>query len=290
MDVNRKLLKPVLVECPRDAMQGWPKFISTENKIRYINAILKTGFNTIDFGSFVSPKAVPQMADTVEVLKNLNLEDTKSELLAIVANERGATEAAAFKEITYLGYPFSVSETFQIRNTNAGIEKSFENLKKIVEICSSNNKKPVIYISMAFGNPYGDPWSEDLVYQWIEKLSALDIKIFSLADTVGVASPNQVYDVCTRVISLLQGYEIGVHLHADPVNWKYKIDAALNSGILRFDSALKGFGGCPMAGNDLVGNINTELLLSYLIEKGFDLDLNEEALRNAAQIADEIFL
>ncbi len=279
-----------LIECPRDAMQGWGRMIPTEDKIRYLNALLKVGFDTIDFGSFVSPKAIPQMADTAEVLAKLDLANSRSKLLAIIANERGASQAAAYEEIKYLGYPFSVSETFQLRNTNAGLEKSFELVKSIQEICLGNNKELVIYISMAFGNPYGDPWSEELVYGWMEKLATLGIKIFSLADTVGLATAEQVGKLSSHVLSMLQGCEIGVHLHAHADNWISKTDAALEAGILRMDAALKGFGGCPMSGNDLVGNINTELLISHLESKGYQPGIDKTQLLKAVRIADEIFL
>jgi hydroxymethylglutaryl-CoA lyase len=216
-----------LIECPRDAMQGWKTFIPTPKKIEYINSLLKVGFHTLDFGSFVSPKAIPQMADTKEVLKGLRMESTKSKLLAIVANYRGAEEASVFDEITYLGFPFSVSETFQQRNTNSSIQESLLRVAEIQELCIKTSKQLVIYISMGFGNPYGDPYSEEIVFQWVNKMVEMDIGIISLADTVGVATPGQVYDMTGYLVESLPGTEIGVHLHSTPANWKEKLDADL---------------------------------------------------------------
>lgn len=279
-----------LVECPRDAMQGWARPIATDNKIRYINALLKVGFDTLDFGSFVSPRAIPQMADTKKVLEKLEFNGSKSQLLAIIANERGAAEAAEYNEIQYLGYPFSISETFQLRNTNAGIHKSLSTVANIQEICLKKNKQLVIYISMAFGNPYGDPWNETIVYEWIDKLSKLDINIFSLADTVGLATAEQVAAIASHVVNEFTDFEIGAHLHAHPGDWQPKVAAAIAAGCKRIDSAMKGFGGCPMAGNELVGNINTELLVPYLQEQGLAHQLNMKAFAAAAEIADAVFI
>ncbi len=279
-----------LIECPRDAMQGWKQFIPTDQKIAYLNALLRVGFHTIDFGSFVSPKAIPQMADTKEVLKGLELTGTKSKLLAIIANVRGAEEAAAYEQISYLGFPFSVSETFQLRNTNSTIEQSLQNVEAIQKICVSNNKQLVIYISMGFGNPYGDPYSEEIVFKWVDKIVAMGINIISLADTVGVATPEQVSSMTGYMIQQLPDHEIGVHLHSAPHNWKAKIDAALQAGCKRFDGALKGIGGCPMANDELVGNMNTEWLIPYFKEKKQLPPIDEQALTKSLRIASEIFI
>lgn len=270
-------------------MQGWKAFIPTEQKITYINALLQVGFHTIDFGSFVSPKAIPQMADTKEVLKGLQMQHSKSKLLAIIANVRGAEEAAAYEQITYLGFPFSVSETFQLRNTNSTIEQSLKNVDAIQTICINNKKQLVIYISMGFGNPYGDPYSEEIVFQWVDKIAAMGIKIISLADTVGLAAPEQVRSMTGYLVEKLPGHEIGVHLHSAPHNWKPKIDAALLAGCYRFDGALKGIGGCPMANDELVGNMNTEWLIPYFNEKNRLPALNEAALQESLRMAGEIF-
>lgn len=278
-----------LIECPRDAMQGWPHFIPTEKKIKYINALLKVGFDTIDFGSFVSPKAIPQMADTKDIINNLQLVNSKSKLLAIIANERGATDAIVFDEITYLGFPFSVSETFQKRNTNSTIEESLKRVEAIQNLSFINNKELVIYISMGFGNPYGDIYNEEIVFNWVNKLVAMGIKIISLADTVGLASAEQVYRVTKNIVDFLPAIEIGVHLHSTPNNWKEKIDAALQAGCKRFDGALKGIGGCPMAGDDLVGNMDTELMIPYFNELNLLNNLDMDALKQCSQIATEIF-
>ena len=278
-----------LIECPRDAMQGWPHFIPTEKKIKYINALLKVGFDTIDFGSFVSPKAIPQMADTKDIINNLQLVNSKSKLLAIIANERGATDAIVFDEITYLGFPFSVSETFQKRNTNSTIEESLKRVEAIQNLSFINNKELVIYISMGFGNPYGDIYNEEIVFNWVNKLVAMGIKIISLADTVGLASADQVYRVTKNIVDSLPAIEIGVHLHSTPNNWKEKIDAALQAGCKRFDGALKGIGGCPMAGDDLVGNMDTELMIPYFNELNLLNNLDMDALKQCSQIATEIF-
>jgi len=279
-----------LVECPRDAMQGWKIFIPTEKKIEYINALLKVGFDTIDFGSFVSPKAIPQMADTKDVIGQLSLADSRSKLLAIVANVRGAEEAVVFDEITYLGFPFSISETFQQRNTNSSIEESLERVEEIQELCIKNNKHLVIYISMGFGNPYGDVYNEEIVMQWVDKITAMEIKIISMADTVGIATPVQVSSVLNKLIPQYAGIEIGVHLHSIATNWQQKIDAALQAGCRRFDGALKGIGGCPMANDDLVGNINTELMIPHFEEKDLLQNINKDALQHAMDLANKIFV
>ncbi len=281
-----------LIECPRDAMQGWKGFIPTSKKIEYINALLKVGFDTIDFGSFVSPRAVPQMADTVEVVRNIQLpgESSRTKLLAIVANTRGAQEASAFEQISYLGFPFSVSETFQLRNTNSSIQESMRRVEEIQDICIQSGKQLVIYISMGFGNPYADAYSEEIVFEWVNKLVALDINIISLADTVGLATPEQVYGMTEYLVDSLPSVSIGVHLHSTPDNWVEKLEAAVKAGCLRYDGALKGIGGCPMAGDDLVGNMNSEMMIGYFEEKGFRLGLNQDALAESLRIAGEIFV
>src|SRR5882757_2172117 len=274
-------LPVTLVECPRDAMQGWPHIIPTEKKIGYINALLQVGFDTLDFGSFVSPKAIPQMADTRQVLSGLRLSGTATKLLAIVANFRGAEEAASFDEITYLGFPFSVSETFQLRNANKTVEGSLATVEEIQELCVKREKELVIYISMGFGNPYGDPWSEEIVFEWVDTLTRLGIRIISLADTVGLATPEQVFSVTDYLVRQLPDHTIGVHLHSTAAHWRAKIDAALQAGCRRFDGALKGIGGCPMAGDHLVGNMDTLLLEPYFRKKGFTTGINPEAMTTA---------
>jgi hydroxymethylglutaryl-CoA lyase len=282
--------KVKIIECPRDAMQGWSHFISTDKKIRYLKSLLKVGFNTIDFGSFVSPKAIPQMADTKEVLKSIDKDDSSSKLLAIIANIRGAEDAVQYEAIDYLGFPFSVSETFQQRNANSSIADAFIKLNEIQNLCVKNNKSLVVYISMGFGNPYGDAYNEEIVFQWADKLVGLGIPIISLADTVGVAVPEQVEKITGHLIGALPDIEIGVHLHSTAYNWKDKVDAALKAGCRRFDGALKGIGGCPMAGNDLVGNMNTELMLPYFKSLNLLNEINEEALNESLKLAAEIFI
>ena len=279
-----------LIECPRDAMQGLPHFIPTPKKIEYINALLKVGFNTIDFGSFVSPKAIPQMADTGEVIRNLELGIGNTKLLAIIANERGAQDAVLFDEIAYLGFPFSISETFQKRNTNSTIAQSLGRVEEIQNLCIKNRKDLVVYISMGFGNPYGDVYNEAIVFDWVNKLVAMDIKIISLADTVGLATKEQVYNITKHLVDSLPETEIGVHLHSTPANWKEKVDAALQAGCKRFDGALKGIGGCPMADDELVGNMDTELMIPYFEEKNLLNNLDKEALKNCSMLASEIFV
>jgi len=271
-------------------MQGWKSIIPSEKKIQYINSLLKVGFHTIDFGSFVSPKAIPQMADTGEVISKLDLESTDTELLAIIANYRGAETAVSYDEISYLGYPFSVSETFQLRNTNSTIQESLQRVEAIQELCLKKGKQLVVYISMGFGNPYGDAYDEEIVFEWVNKLVGMDIGIISLADTVGVATPEQVYDITSYLVESLPGTEIGVHLHSTPHNWKEKLNAATKAGCKRFDGALKGIGGCPMADDELVGNMNTESMISYFEEKNLLNHLNKEALADCLRIAAEIFV
>ncbi len=278
-----------LVECPRDAMQGIKDFIPTVQKAEYINALLKVGYHTIDFGSFVSAKAIPQMADTSELVKLLDLRDTQSKLLAIIANERGAEDACKFEEISYLGYPFSISETFQLRNTNSTIAESFERVKRIQEICVKNNKQMVLYISMGFGNPYGDPYNKEIVESWIHKLSKLDIKIFSLSDTVGVAKPDTIAYLFDNLIPSFPGIEFGAHLHTAPHNWKEKIDTAFEHECRRFDTAIFGYGGCPMAKDDLIGNMPTEHFVNYFGTKTIGHNFNLNAFEDSLRIAKKVF-
>jgi hydroxymethylglutaryl-CoA lyase len=290
-----------LVECPRDAMQGWHAIIPTEKKIGYLNSLLRVGFDTLDFGSFVSARAIPQMADTVAVLEGLDNSliapsgkhdpsDKRTRLLAIVANFRGAEEAAAWDQISYLGFPFSVSETFQLRNTNKTIGGSLATVEEMQALCIKMQKQLVVYLSMGFGNPYGDPWNEEIVYEWAAALAGLGVKTLSLADTVGVAKPEDVFALTGFLIRELPQCTIGVHLHSTPYNGKPKMDAALEAGCRRFDGALKGIGGCPMAGNELVGNINTEWMVGYFQHKGVLPELDEVALEKSLQLADEIFI
>ena len=279
-----------LVECPRDAMQGIKEFIPTEKKAEYINALLGVGFDTIDFGSFVSPKAIPQMADTALVLSKLDWSPEKSKLLAIIANVRGAMEAAMFEPITYLGFPFSVSETFQQRNTNSSIVESLKRVEEIQNLCVKYGKQLVLYISMGFGNPYGDPYSPEIVMKWVEKMISMSIRVISLADTIGVADPQIISMLFSHLIPAYPQIEFGAHLHTTPETWKEKIDAAYTHGCRRFDGALKGYGGCPMAKDELTGNMATENLLSFFQEKKIELELNEAALGRSMKIADEIFM
>lgn len=278
-----------LVECPRDAMQGWKTLIPTEKKIGYINSLLKVGFDTIDFGSFVSPKTIPQMADTSEVLRGLELGSVSTKLLAIVANSRGAEAASVFDEITYLGFPFSVSETFQQRNTNSSIQESLGRVEDIQNLCIKTGKQLVVYLSMGFGNPYGDRYDEEIVFEWVNKLVAMDIGIISLADTVGLATPQQVYEMTAYLVESLPGTEIGVHLHSTPENWQEKLEAAVKAGCKRFDGALKGIGGCPMADDELVGNMNSEWMIDYFEQHNMLPGLNKDALLESLRIAGEIF-
>lgn len=279
-----------IIECPRDAMQGWKKFIPTERKIEYINSLLRVGFDTIDFGSFVSPKMIPQMADTTEVIPNLDLGNSNSKLLAITANYRGAEAACIFDEISYLGFPFSVSETFQQRNTNSSIAESVDRVEDIQNLCIKSGKQLAVYISMGFGNPYNDPYDEEIVFEWVSRMVAMDIGIISLADTVGLATPEQVYDITSYLVESLPGTEIGVHMHSSPKNWEEKLEAAVNAGCKRFDGALKGIGGCPMSGNELVGNMNSELMINYFEKKQLLNNLNKQALAESIRIAGEIFI
>jgi hydroxymethylglutaryl-CoA lyase len=278
-----------IIECPRDAMQGLHDFIETSDKVRYIQQLLEVGFDTIDFGSFVSPKAIPQMRDTAEVLDQLDLSKTKSKLLAIIANERGAADAASHAQIDYLGYPFSISETFQLRNTNATIAESLDRVKAIQDICLTNNKELVIYISMGFGNPYGDEWNVEIVQQWTDKLEEVGVKILSLSDTIGVSNPTNIQYLFSSLIPAYPHIEFGAHLHTEPSSWHEKIHAAYTSGCRRYDGAIKGFGGCPMAKDDLTGNMATENLIHYMKEHHNGFQTNDNAFAEAMRIAVEIF-
>ena len=279
-----------IVECPRDAMQGWKHFIPTQKKIEYINQLLKVGFDTIDFGSFVSAKAIPQMADTKEVISQLRIDNSTTKLLAIVANVRGALEASEYDTINYLGFPFSISPTFQMRNTNSTIEQSLQQVIEMKNICDKTKKQLVIYISMAFGNPYKDEYNEDIVLEWIDKLVGEEIEIISLADTIGIASPLQVASVTKKVIDAFPQIETGVHLHSTNKNRQQKIDAALQQGCMRFDGALKGIGGCPMADDELVGNMDSELMIQYFKTLGYCKEIDAMELVKSIQLAEEIFV
>jgi hydroxymethylglutaryl-CoA lyase len=279
-----------LVECPRDAMQGWPHFIPTEQKIKYLNALLKIGFDTLDFGSFVSPKAIPQLADTKDVIPKLNMQDTKTKLLAIVANTRGSEEAVVYDEISYLGFPFSLSPSFQMRNTNSTMEESVQRVDEILELCIKNKKELVVYLSMGFGNPYGDVYNEDILLQWAGAMIEKGINIISLADTVGLATPSQISKALATLIPAYPNATIGVHLHSTPQNWEAKLSAAIDAGCKRFDGALKGIGGCPMAQDELVGNMDSALMIPLFEEKGLLKDLDKQALQESLRIADQLFV
>lgn len=279
-----------LIECPRDAMQGWKHFIATKDKIRYLNALLKVGFHTLDFGSFVSAKAIPQMADTKELIQELECHsESKTKLLAIVANRRGAEEAIVFNQIKYLGYPFSISPSFQMFNTNSSMEQSLKTVEEIQMLCTGNGKELVIYLSMGFGNPYGDEYSNEMLLKWTQEMVDRGIDIISLADTVGLANPQQISNALHQLIPAYPETSIGVHLHAQSNNWKNKLEAAIDAGCLRIDGALKGIGGCPMAQEDLVGNMDSILIIDYLRNKNLLEGFNENALLESIQIANEIF-
>ena len=278
-----------IIECPRDAMQGLDKFIATDAKVRYLNELLKVGFDTIDFGSFVSPKAIPQMKDTAEVLDRIEWRSSKSKLLAIVANTRGAEEASLHEGITYLGFPLSLSETFQIKNTNKTIAEALSTLDEIQNICTKRGKTLVAYLSMGFGNPYGDAYTVDLVRQFAGILDTLGVKIISLADTVGISTPDNIFPLFQGLSQSFSSIEFGAHLHSTPDTAEEKIDAAYRAGCRRFDGAIRGFGGCPMAGNALVGNLATETILAYLRSINKETALNTEAFERSMRIADEIF-
>lgn len=281
--------KITLVECPRDAMQGWKHFIPTQDKIKYLNALLNVGFDVLDCGSFVSAKAIPQMADTAEVIASLNWKESATKLLVIIANERGAEEAVKFDAIRYLGFPFSISPSFQLRNTNSTLEESFDRVKTIQALCEKHGKQLVIYLSMGFGNPYGDPYGEEILFHWANQMTALGIRIISLADTVGVATPDQISSALQSLIPAYPEVEFGVHLHADSLNWKPKMEAALAAGCHRFDGAIKGIGGCPMAQDELVGNMDTEKMIGFFAEKKIEISIDVDALQACSAMAVHIF-
>lgn len=279
-----------LIECPRDAMQGLHDFIPTDKKVAYINQLLKVGFDTIDFGSFVSPKAIPQLKDTAEVLNGLNIEESKSKLLAIVANNRGAEDACEFDEIDYLGFPFSISETFQQRNTNSSIEESLNRVEAIQKLCVTNNKKLVVYISMAFGNPYGDEWNLEIAAHWSKKLSNdFGIKILALSDTIGVSNKENITSLFKGLISELPDVEFGAHLHSIPSDVMEKVSAAYGAGCRRFDGAIKGFGGCPMAMDELTGNMPTEVMLEYFDNRKIGTNIDVKEFEKAIGMALNLF-
>lgn len=278
-----------IIECPRDAMQGIKAFIPTEKKVDYIQSLLRVGFDTIDFGSFVSPKAIPQMVDTAEVLSKLDLSQTKSKLLAIIANTQGAESASKHKEIQYLGYPFSISENFQMRNTHKTIAESLVTLQEILDIANSSDKEVVAYLSMGFGNPYGDPWNVEIVGEWTEKLSNMGVKILSLSDTVGSSTPEVIEYLFSNLISNYKHIEFGAHLHTTPDKWFEKVDAAFKAGCRRFDGAIQGFGGCPMAKDDLTGNMPTEKMLSYFTANKASTETSPMSFESAYNEATKLF-
>ncbi|RYD57970.1 MAG: hydroxymethylglutaryl-CoA lyase [Sphingobacteriales bacterium] len=279
-----------LVECPRDAMQGWKTFIPTEQKVKYLNSLLKVGFDVLDFGSFVSAKAIPQLADTKDVIPQLDLSNTNTKLLAIIANTRGAEEAVAYNEIQYLGFPFSISETFQLRNTNKTIAESLKQVEEIQQLCVKNNKELVVYISMGFGNPYGDEYSAETAIKWVGELAKMGVKTIAMSDTVGVAKPDTIEYVFKSLVPEFKDVHIGAHFHSTISTWKEKIETAYDNGCIRFDSAMKGIGGCPMAEDELVGNIATESIVGWCETKGIQLNIDREALRKSLMMAAEIFV
>ncbi|TLF45705.1 hydroxymethylglutaryl-CoA lyase [Maribacter aurantiacus] len=281
--------KVKLIECPRDAMQGIKTFIPTDEKVRYLQSLLGCGFDTLDFGSFVSPKAIPQMVDTAEVLSKLDLSRTKSKLLAIIANVRGAEDAVKHTEIDYLGFPFSISENFQMRNTHKTIAQSVETLQEIFNIADAANKEVVTYISMGFGNPYGDPWNVEIVGEWTEKLASMGARILSLSDTVGTSDPENIEYLFSNLIPKYPLIEFGAHLHTTPTKWHEKVDAAYKAGCRRFDGAVQGFGGCPMAKDELTGNMPTEKMLSYLTAQKAETNVNWMVFEAAYNKATELF-
>lgn len=278
-----------IIECPRDAMQGIKSFIPTEQKVKYIQSLLNVGFDTIDFGSFVSPKAIPQMKDTAEVLSKLDLSHVSSQLLAIVANVRGAQSAVAFSDINYLGFPFSISENFQMRNTHKTIKESEYVLQQILEMSYKHDKELVVYLSMAFGNPYGDPWNLEVVGEWTERLHNMGVTILSLSDTIGSSTTENISYLFSNLIPAYPSIEFGAHLHTHPQNWYDKVHAAFNSGCKRFDGAIQGFGGCPMAKDELTGNMPTEKLLSYFTTQKAETSLNVLAFESAHNEASKLF-
>lgn len=278
-----------IIECPRDAMQGIKTFIPTDKKVLYINSLLNVGFDTIDFGSFVSPKAIPQMRDSAAVLSKLDLSDSRSKLLAIVANARGAQDAASFDEIQYLGFPFSISEIFQMRNTAKTMAESVKVLEEIISIASKSEKKVVCYLSMGFGNPYGDPWNVEIVSKWTAQLIQMGVEIISLSDTIGCATPESISYLFSNLIPMYNNVEFGAHLHTSYATWYEKVNAAYTSGCLRFDGAIQGFGGCPMAKDELIGNMPTEKLLSYFTAAKATTNTRPMSFESAYNAASNIF-
>jgi hydroxymethylglutaryl-CoA lyase len=278
-----------IIECPRDAMQGIKEMIPTDKKVQYIQSLLRVGFDTIDFGSFVSPKAIPQMQDTAEVLAKLDLSQTKSKLLAIIANTQGAQLASVYKEIQFLGFPFSISENFQMRNTHKTIAESLITLDEILEIATKTSKEVVAYLSMGFGNPYGDPWNVEIVSEWTEKLADMGVKILSISDTIGSSTPEAIDCIFSNLIPKYPRIEFGAHLHTTPDKWHEKVDAAYKAGCLRFDGAIQGFGGCPMAKDDLTGNMPTEKLLSYFTAQKASTNTSPMSFESAYNEALKIF-
>lgn len=279
-----------MVECPRDAMQGWTHFIPTAEKVNYLNALLKVGFDVLDFGSFVSAKAIPQLADTKDVIPQLDLSNTRTKLLAIVANTRGAEEAVQYDEISYIGFPFSVSETFQMKNTIKTIAQSLVQVEEIQKLCIQHGKDLVIYISMGFGNPYGDEYNAQIAINWVNKITQLGIKTIAMSDTVGVAKPDTISHIFSHLIPEFKDVSIGAHFHSTPDKWEEKVKAAYDNGCVRFDSAMKGIGGCPMAENDLVGNLATENILGWCDNNNIKLNLNRDAFDEAMYMASGIFM
>ncbi|MCB9251073.1 MAG: hydroxymethylglutaryl-CoA lyase [Flavobacteriales bacterium] len=276
-----------LIECPRDAMQGLERFINTDQKIEYINSLMQVGFDTLDCASFVNPRVIPQMRDSTEVINHINMTETK--LSVIIANMRGALKAVEFEKITYLGYPFSVSETFQKRNTNSSIEDALRSVEEIVNLCEQNQKKFIAYISMGFGNSYGEPWSPEIVMDWIKRLKNIGVNYFSLSDTVGVSNPDTISKLISHLTNQLKDFNFGCHFHTREHKWEEKIEAAYGSGCRRFDGALKGFGGCPMADDHLVGNMPTEKMFGYFEKKGIETGLNKENLDRSILLAQKVF-
>ena len=287
MDPTTPTIK--IIECPRDAMQGIKTMIPTAQKVQYLQSLLRVGFDTIDFGSFVSPRAIPQMADTAKVLAQLDLSKTTSKLLAIVANSRGALAAASHKEIDFLGYPFSISENFQMRNTHKTITQSIDTLQEILNIAQAHNKRVVVYLSMAFGNPYGDPWNVDVVGEWTQRLNAMGVEILSLSDTIGSSTSESISYLFSNLIPAYPHIEFGAHLHTNPLHWHPKVEAAYKAGCRRFDGAIQGFGGCPMAKDELTGNMPTEKMLSYFTAQKAETNLNALSFESAYNEATKIF-
>ncbi|GAK77090.1 hydroxymethylglutaryl-CoA lyase [Nonlabens ulvanivorans] len=281
--------KVKIIECPRDAMQGIKEMIPTDLKVQYLQSLLRCGFDTIDFGSFVSPKAIPQLVDTAEVLSKLDLSKTESKLLAIIANLRGAKAACEHPEIQYLGYPFSISENFQMRNTHKTIAQSVQLLQEVIDLAQKHNKELVVYISMGFGNPYGDPWNVEIVGEWTEKLYKMGVKILSLSDTIGSSDPETITYLFSNLIPKYPEIEFGAHLHTTPTTWHEKVDAAYKAGCRRFDGAIQGFGGCPMAKDELTGNMPTEKMVSYFNAVKADSNVNAMSFESSYNEAIKIF-